>query len=126
MATRIVKPSARAVARARDNAYLSRLTEDEEYFRVDVFRRNKLVFFYGGYYVQFEPYEGRIVRCGRDFVYLAPLDYLLMFRLATMLFKARHKGDQEARHEKAAGSKKHEANHEQPELFPNLPKSRRP
>lgn len=85
---------------------LARLSEDAEYFRIDQFRPRKLIFFYGGYSIQFERFEGQIARRGGDHRYLGTDDYTLMFALAKMLFKAREQGDQEAAREKQQTGKR--------------------
>lgn len=124
-----IKPSKESVRRARLSAAFARLTEDEEYFRIDVLRRKYISFFYGGYYICFEPLYDTVVRCGGDHRYLGTDDYTIMFKLAKMLFKARERGDKEARQEKAAEGKSPKPKTPQGPLLFNpseLPTQRKP
>lgn len=51
-----------------------------------------VLFFFSGYRIRFEYYQGYIVRNGEDFPYLQAEDYAFMFKEAEMLMTANIRG----------------------------------
>ena len=87
-----MNPSQRTVHRARLTISMRKVSDDLEYFRVVEITPRKVIFFFGGYRIQFEDYQGRVARMGGDNRYISVDDYALMFKLAEMLMSANIRG----------------------------------
>jgi hypothetical protein len=84
--------SQKTAHRARVAAAFQIARADRKHFRVLEITPTKVLFFFGGYHVEFAWREGRIARIGGENEYLHPEDYAFMFLQAEMLMAANVRG----------------------------------
>lgn len=80
--------SEKHVHRARMTLAFQEAKRHRGSFRVLEITPRHVLFFFGGYEIEFKFCEGDVVRTGKDHVYLHPEDYAMMFIWAEMLMKA--------------------------------------
>ncbi len=101
-----MRPSKKAVRRARLSLQFNRLKEDRECFRVLKVSAQVVEFFFGGHTIRFEYHLGRVARIGGDNVYLGVEDYAALYILAEMLMAAAFAGYKKKAKKKKAKKKK--------------------
>ncbi|PCI28246.1 hypothetical protein COB52_03955 [Candidatus Kaiserbacteria bacterium] len=101
-----MRPSKKAVRRARLSLQFKRLREDRQCFRVLKVSAKVVEFFFGGHTIRFEYDKGRVARIGGDYRYLGVEDYAALYILAEMLMMAALAGYKKKARKKEAKKKK--------------------
>jgi hypothetical protein len=84
--------SQKTAHKARVAAAFQIARADLKWYKVLEITPTKVIFFFGGYHVEFAWREGRIARIGGVNEYLHPEDYAFMFLQAEMLMAANVRG----------------------------------
>jgi len=100
-----MKPSRKAVHKARLAAAYRKHREGREFFRPVLITGHRVEFRYGGHLIQFVWESGRVLRIGTDsYPYLQPEDYALLHSEAAILMQAAIHGYKKNREPKQAES----------------------
>ena len=93
-----MRPSKRAVQKARLAAAYRQHQRGREYFRPLLITGTRVEFRYGGYTITFVWDTGRILRVSTEepYIYLQPEDFALLHSEAAILMQAVHNGYQKA------------------------------